>query len=124
MESRADDLAARLLRCPVGCAFLLTIVRGKIPVALAVTPRQAFPRAVAALSTLNPWMDGFDRAVAAVLSKGSDLALLAREVSAHPASRWWAAPIDRTRQVLVSSCESYRASSRRMSPESVAHWEA
>lgn len=124
MESSPDDLAARLLRCPVGCAFLLTIARDQIPVSLAVTPRQAFARAVAALRTLNPWMSGFDRVVAAVLSKGSDLGSLATEVTAHPAGRWWTDPIDRSRQVFISNDEMDRASSRRLSPESIAHWEA
>ena len=124
MESSPDDLAAQLLRCPVGCAFLLTIARDQVPVEVAVTPRQAFARAVAALRTLNPWMGDFDRVVAAVLSKGSDLACLAREVTAHPASRWWTDPIDRSRQVLISSNEMDCASSRRLPPESIARWEA
>ena len=53
MESRTDELAARLLRCPVGCAFLLTIERDQVPVALAVTPPQAFARAAAAVRTLD-----------------------------------------------------------------------
>ena len=124
MASQTDDLAARLLRCPVGCAFLLTIVRDQVPISQAVTPRQAFARAVAALRTLNPWTGGFDRVVAAVLYKSPDLASLALEVTAHPASRWWTDPIDRSRQVFISNSEKERASSRRLSPESVAHWEA
>ena len=124
MESRTNDVAEGLLRCPVGCAFLLTIVRDKVPVTVAATPQQAFGRAVAALRALNPWMNGFDRVVSAVLSKDSNLALLAREVAAHPGIRWWTDPIDHSRQVLISNDEMECAPSRRLPPESVAHWEA
>ncbi len=123
MESSTDDLAARLLRCPLGCAFLLTIARDKIPVSLAVTPREAFGRAVVALRALNPWSGSFDRAVAAVLSRGSDLAPLAREIAAHPGNRWWGEPLDRTRQVLVSEAMPNPVSSK-ASPDSLARWEA
>ena len=96
-----DDVAARLLRCPVGCAFLLTIARDQVPAALAVTPPHAFARAAIALHALNPWSPDFAQAVTAALSRGSDLAQLARAVAAHPASRWWTEPLDRARQVLV-----------------------
>ena len=78
MESRTDELSARLLRCPVGCAFLLTIERDQVPVALAVTPPQAFARAAMALRALNPWSRDFAQAVPAALSRGSRLASLAR----------------------------------------------
>ena len=71
MEPSTKDLAARLLRCPVGCAFLLTIARDQIPVEVAVTPRQAFARAVVALDALNPWSGYFEQAVTAALSQGS-----------------------------------------------------
>ena len=101
MESHTDDIAARLLRCPVGCAFLLTIARDDIPVARAVTPPQAFARAAVALNALNPWSVDFEETVTAALSRGAELAGLAREVAAHPASRWWAEPLDRARQALV-----------------------
>lgn len=124
MESRTDELAARLLRCPVGCAFLLTIARDRVPVALAVTPRQAFARAVIALDALNPWSGHFDQARDAALSRGSSLMGLAREVAEHPASQWWTDPFDRSQQVLVSSHKPHRASSRQLPPESIAHWEA
>ena len=89
MESRTDELSTRLLRCPVGCAFLLTIERDQVPVALAVTPPQAFARAAMALRALNPWSNDFAQAVPTALSRGSRLASLAREVVAHPKSRWW-----------------------------------
>ena len=89
MESRIDELAARLLRCPVGCAFLLTIERDQVPVSLAVTPPQAFARAAMALRALNPWSNDFAQAVPAALSRGSRLASLARGSGAHPESRWW-----------------------------------
>ena len=69
MESRTDELAARLLRCPVGCAFLLTIERDQVPVSLAVTPPQAFARAAAAVRTLDPWSRDFAQAVPAALSR-------------------------------------------------------
>ncbi len=123
MESRTDDLVARLLRCPVGCAFLLTIERDQVPVEVAVTPRQAFARAVIALDALNPWSGSFDRAMNAALARGSDLTSLARAVAGHPASRWWRVPLDRTRQVLVSK-ETPHPPSHKASPESLAHWEA
>ena len=123
MESRTADLAAQILRCPVGCSFLLTIERDQVPVALAVTPTQAFARAAIALNFLNPWSSDFRQAVAAALSRGSRLAGLAREVATHPESRWWTAPMDRTRQVFVIDETSERASSHRSSPESAAGWE-
>ncbi len=96
-SQRADDL----VRCPVGCAFLLTIERDQVPVGLAVTPGQAFARLAEALIAMNPWMDRFDRTVAEVLARGPSLVDLAREVVEHPASRWWAASMDRGRQVLL-----------------------
>ena len=122
MESRTDELAARLLRCPVGCAFLLTIERDQVPVALAVTPPQAFARAAIALDALNPWSNDFAQAVPAALSRGSRLASLAREVVAHPGSGWWTAPIDRARQVLVGDDVRDQASPT-ASPESSPRWE-
>ena len=145
MGSSTEELAANLLRCPGGCAFLLTIERDEIPVALAVTPRQAFARAAIALRALNPWSPVFKQAVTAALSRGSDLASLASTVAAHPASRWWIAPMDQTRKVLVvddtpppvSSRAApprhilarifhpfKRASARTASPDSLARWEA
>ena len=124
MECSTGDLAARLLRCPVGCAFLLTIERDRIPVQLAVSPHEAFARAVVALHALNPWSGSFDRAVAAVLSRSSYLALLAREVAALPGNCWWTAPLDGTRQVLVSDATPRSTSSQEASPESLARWEA
>ena len=124
MASQTDVLAARLLRCPVGCAFLLTIARDRVPIELAVTPRQAFARAIIALDVLNPWSGSFDRAVDAALSRGSALASLARDVTAHPASRWWTEPLDKTRQVLVSDATPRPTSSQRASPSSLARWEA
>ena len=124
MASQTDDLAARLLHCPVGCAFLLTIERDQVPVEVAVTPRQAFARAVAALDALNPWLPGFEHAVAAVLARGPSLARLARDVAAQPASRRWQASLDRTRQVLVSDTTADPSKLRQVAPESRAHWEA
>jgi hypothetical protein len=112
MESRTDDVAARLLRCPVGCVFLLTIERDEVPIGLAVTPPQAFARAAIALNALNPWSADFERAVTAALSRGADLASLARAVVTHPQSRWWTAPMDPTRQVLVRDDTLYPSSSR------------
>ena len=123
MESWTADLAARMLRCPVGCNFLLTIERDQVPVALAVTPTQAFARAAIALNALNPWSSEFRRAVAAALSRGSRLADLARDVATHPESRWWTDPMDRTRQILVIDDTSDRASSHTSSTESDAGWE-
>lgn len=38
MESEIDEVADRLLRCPVGRNVLLTIERDRTPLALAVTP--------------------------------------------------------------------------------------
>ena len=122
MESRTDELATRLLRCPVGCAFLLTIERDQVPVSLAVTPPQAFARAAIARRALNPWSRDFAQAVPAALSRGSRLSSLAREVVAHPGSRWWTDPIDLSRQVLASDDVRDQAS-RPASPESNARWE-
>ncbi len=121
MDSRTDDLAASLLRCPVGCAFLLTIERDQVPIEVAVTPPQAFSRAAAALDALNPWSADFERAVAAALSRGADLASLARAVVSHPQSRWWTAPIDPTRQMLVIDETTYPTSARAAPPYPI--WE-
>ena len=121
MESRTDDVAARLLRCPVGCAFLLTIERDQVPIEIAVTPPQAFARAAAALDALNPWSGDFERTVTAALSRGADLASLARAVVSHPQSRWWTAPMDPTRQVLVIDDTAHPTSARRAPPHPI--WE-
>ena len=123
MEHRTDDLATRLLSCPVGCNFLVTIERDQVPVALAVTSPQAFARAVIALRALSPWSPVFQQAVKAALSRGSRLASLAREVAAHPETRWWTAPMDRTQQVLVIDDTSDRISSRTASSEENSGWE-
>lgn len=117
VECRTVDLATQLLRCPVGCNFLRTIERDQVPVALAATPTQAFARAALALNALNPWSPEFERAMAAALSCGSHLAALASEVAAHPESRWWTDPIDRTRQVFVIEDTSDRTSSPKVWPE-------
>jgi hypothetical protein len=121
METRTNDLAAQLLRCPVGCAFLLTIERDQVPIEIAVTPPQAFARAAAALGALNPWAGDFDRTVTAALSRGADLASLARAVVSHPQSRWWTAPMDPTRQVLVIDETTYPTAARKAPPHPI--WE-
>ena len=124
MESRTDDVAARLLRCPVGCVFLLTIERDEVPIELAVTPPQAFARAAIALDALNPWSADFERTVAAALSRGADLASLARAVVTHPQSRWWTAPMDPTRQLLVIDDTAHPTSARTVPPASNVRWES
>ena len=96
-----------MLRCPVGCAFLLTIERDEVPIELAVTPPQAFARAAIALNALNPWAADFEQTVTAALSRGADLASLARAVVSHPQSGWWTAPMDPTRQALVIDETTY-----------------
>ena len=101
MESRTDYWADRILRSPVGCCFLLTIERDRIPIDLAVTPAQAFVRAAIALRKINPWSPTFERDVRAAFSLRPRLESLAHQVTAHPDSRWWTAPFDRSRQVLV-----------------------
>ena len=124
MESRTDDVAARLLRCPVGCVFLLTIERDQVPIEIAVTPPQANARAAAALDALNPWSGDFERTVTAALSRGADLASLARAVVTHPQSRWWTAPMDPTRQVLVIDDTAHPTSARTVPPASNVRWES
>jgi len=119
MESRTDDLAARLLRCPVGCAFLLTIERDQVPIELAVTPPQAFARAAIALDALNPWSAYFERTVTAALSRGADLASLARAVVTHPQSRWWSDPMDPTRQAFLKGDTPRPIASRAAPPRSI-----
>ena len=121
MESRTDDVAARLLRCPVGCAFLLTIVWDEVPIEIAVTPPQAFARAAVALDALNPWSADFERTVTSALSRGADLASLARAVVSHPQSRWWTAPMDPTRQLLVIDDTAHPTSARTAPPHPI--WE-
>ena len=99
--STEQSIASQLVSCPVGCAFLLTLQRDQVPVALAVTPHQVFARLATASSAIDPWSPIFERKVAAVLSRGTHLLNLAHEVVAHTESQWWTAPMDRTRQVLV-----------------------
>ena len=123
MEPRADDWADRILRSPVGCCFLLTIERDRIPVDLAVTPPQAFVRAARAKDVVNPWSPTFERDVRAAFSLRPRLEHVARQVAAHPGSRWWTAPFDKTRQVFVTSDELEIVSSRTASPESSFKWE-
>ncbi|MDE2837182.1 MAG: hypothetical protein OXL97_06695 [Chloroflexota bacterium] len=101
MSITPDVLAAALLRCPIGCAFLLTIARDGMPAALAVAPQQAFARAAVALRFLNPWITNFDEATAAVLARAPQLERLAHQVAAEPGAGWWTAPVDRERQVLL-----------------------
>ena len=123
MEAQTDDWADRILRSPVGCCFLLTIERDQIPIDLAVTPPQAFVRAAIALDVVNPWSPSFERDVRDAFSLRPRLEHVAYEVAAHPGSRWWTAPFDRTRQVLVTSDELETVSSRTASPESSLKWE-
>ena len=98
----ADDLAEALLRCPVGCNFLRTIERDEVPLDHALAPAQAFARAAIALEPLSLWSPVFAWAVPAAFTEGARLSDLAREVASHPAASWWTAPMDRTRQVLVT----------------------
>lgn len=123
MEPRTDDWADRILRSPVGCCFLLTIERDRIPIDLAVTPAQAFVRAAIALRGINPWSPAFERDVRAAFSLRSRLEDVGHQVAAHPGSRWWVTPFDRIRQVLVTSDELETVSSRTASPESSLKWE-
>lgn len=62
------------------------------------------------MGPLNPWSPGFQEAVRIALAVGGRLTSLAREVVEHPAASWWTAPLDRTRQVLVT--DDLRESSR------------
>ena len=96
-----DDWASLLVSCPVGCAFLLTIQRDQESVASAVMPWQAFARFAVAMDVVNPWSGTFDQDVKALLAKGPLLANLAREAAACPESRWWTAPLDPSRQLLM-----------------------
>jgi len=114
-----EALAAALLRCPIGCAFLLTVERDGIPAALAVAPQQAFTRAAEALRTLNPWIPSFNEATAAVLARASQLGRLAHDLAEQPGADWWAAPVDRERQVLLVDPEP----ASRTTPASGWNWE-
>ena len=105
-------LADALLRCPIGCAFLLTIARDGVPAALAVAPGQAYARAAVALRALNPWMSNFEEAGAAVLERAPQLERLAHEVAAPPGAGWWTSPIDPERQVLLVDREPASSTTR------------
>lgn len=124
MNTTTDEPTESLLNCPVGCAFLLTIARDKIPVARAVAPGEAFARATAALRALNPWSGNFDHAIAASLARASTLTSLARDVTTHPGSRWWTPPLHRTGQVLVSESTPYFTAENAPYPDSLARWSA
>ena len=95
--------AEALLRCPVGCNFLWTIVRDRPPLSQALAPPEAFERVAVALDALNPWADRFDQSLDLALARGARLESLAHEVVAHEASRWWTEPLDPERQILVLS---------------------
>ena len=123
MAPRTDDWADRILRSPVGCCFLLTIERDQIPVDLAVTPPQAFARAAIALREISPWSPTFERDVIAAFSLRSRLESLAHQVTAHPDSRWWTDPFDRTRQVFVDYHTLDTASSQTEPFERNLQWE-
>ena len=101
MTITPDAVAAALLRCPIGCAFLLTVERDGMPTALAVAPQQAFSRAAVALRALNPWMTNSQEATAAVLTRAPQLERLAHDVAEQPGSGWWTASVDLGRQVLL-----------------------
>ena len=114
------ELAESLLRCPVGCNFLRTIERDKAPLDHALAPAQAFAYAAVALEPLSPWSPIFGWTVPAALTEGARLSDLAHEVASHPAASWWTAPMDGTRQVLVT--DGQRESDMR-SPERNLGWE-
>ena len=94
--------ADMLLRCPVGCNFLWTIERDRVPLEQALAPEQAIERATIALRDLNPWSVRASRARSEALERGAQLEGLARGVAAHPAIHWWAEPCDLSRQVLLT----------------------
>ena len=96
-------LAESLLRCPVGCNFLWTIVRDRAPLSQALAPAEAFERAAVALHALKPWTDRGEQSPDLALARGARLEPLARAVVAHEASRWWTEPFDSERQILVLS---------------------
>lgn len=118
-----EDASARLLSCPVGCAFLLTIARDRIPVSLAVTSPQAFARAAAALRALNPWSPQFEQALNAALARGSQLEALAHEVVAHPAADWWTARFERSHQVMIMTDAMDRETRGAAPPKVPSEWE-
>ena len=101
MTIEPDAFADALLRCPIGCAFLLTMERDGMPAALAVASEQAYARAAVALRALNPWMTNSPEAKAAVLARAPQLVGRAHEVAEQPGAGWWTAPIDLGRQVLL-----------------------
>lgn len=119
MTITPDALSAALLRCPIGCAFLLTVERDGVPASLAVTPEQAYARAAVALRALNPWTTNFHEATAAVLARAPQLGRLAQEVVEQRGAGWWAAPVDRERQVLLVDQEP----ASRTTPASGWNWE-
>lgn len=119
MTITPEAFTAALLRCPIGCAFLLTVERDGIPAALAVAPQQAFARAAVALRALNPWMPNSREATAAVLARAPQVERLAHDVAAQPGAGWWAAPIDLQRQVLLVD----REPADRSTPTSGWNWE-
>lgn len=123
MEPRTDDWPDRILRSPVGCCFLLTIERDQVPIDLAVTPPQAFVRAAIALHEISPWSPTFERDVRAAFAQRSRLERVAHQVAAHPGSRWWTAPFDRTRQVLVTSDKLETAPSHTALSRPNTRWE-
>ena len=96
-----NDYVDQLLHCPVGCAFLLAIQRAGVAVGRVVQPQQAFARAAAALRALNPWSPSFGNAVYRAVGAGAELRDLAERVVQHPNARWWTAPFNRARQMLV-----------------------
>lgn len=105
--------AEAMLRCPVGCNFLWTIVRDHAPLERALAPAEACERAAVALRALYPWTERSQEALDLALARGHGLEALAREVTAHPASQWWNEPFDIARQVLFTG----RALPSRLGPD-------
>jgi len=94
------DEVARVLACPVGCAFLAAVERAAIVVRKAVGAPVAFELAATSVKELNPWAaTGHDEAIQAALERGPQLEELAGELVSDAGAEWWSEPIDRAAQV-------------------------
>ena len=101
MARDIDLLADYLLRCPVGCGFLLTIENHPASLDIVLEPGETFERACWAVEATSPWRAEHEWIIREVLARGALLRELARDVLSHPGSGWWSEPFNSARQVLL-----------------------
>lgn len=97
----AERRVEELLRSPGGCALLLKAAHAGMTPAEIVDPVTALHLVSSAIGELNPFLEGHDATVRALVSEGQAHRDLAEQLVREPGvARWWA-PLDRERQVWI-----------------------